>query len=139
MRLRSTTTWVLAALLWSVLGAPADAHWADQAVAEIKVLETAAEMVLSFPTGLVAWADNNRSGALDLAEVERHQPALERFLSERVRFTDRGRMGKLMARTSAGAGRAVRSLPPRRLHGQLPGDDRRRGARTERRLHAGAP
>ncbi|MBI2248151.1 MAG: HupE/UreJ family protein [Armatimonadetes bacterium] len=95
MRLRSTTTWVLAALLWSVLGAPADAHWADQAVAEIKVLETAAEMVLSFPTGLVAWADNNRSGALDLAEVERHQPALERFLSERVRFTDRGRMGKL--------------------------------------------
>ncbi len=82
-------------LLWSLLPVPADAHWADQAVAEIKVGKAKVEMLLTFPTGFAPWADDDRDGQLSSTEIDRHRVDLERFLGERIRFTDRDTNGDL--------------------------------------------
>lgn len=86
---------LLGVLFSSLLVVPADAHWADQAVAEITVAQTEVEMLLTFPTGLAAWADDDRSGELSATEIGRHRTDLQRFLGERIRFTDRGTIGDL--------------------------------------------
>ena len=82
-------------LLWSLLTIPADAHWADQAVAEIKVGNAQVEMLLTFPTGFAPWADDDRDGQLSSTEIDRHRVDLERFLGERIRFNDRNSVGDL--------------------------------------------
>ncbi len=86
---------VLGALVWGLTAGPVAAHWADQAVAEIKVEDHQVEMVLTFPTGLAAWADDDRSGELSATEIGRHRTDLQRFLGERIRFTDRRTIGDL--------------------------------------------
>ncbi|MBW4493878.1 MAG: sulfite exporter TauE/SafE family protein [Oscillatoria princeps RMCB-10] len=79
----------LGALLLSVtLAAPSLAHWADLAVAEIVVGETQTQVTLTFPTGLVAEADDSRDGRLSAEEVRTHSALLEKFLGERIRLTD---------------------------------------------------
>lgn len=98
MRLRLWRTgaaMVLGLLLWSLPAVRADAHWADQAVAEIKVAGNQVEMLLTFPTGLAAWADTDRDGELSPPEIDRHRAQLHKFFSERVRITDRGTIGAL--------------------------------------------
>ncbi|MBW4632532.1 MAG: sulfite exporter TauE/SafE family protein [Iphinoe sp. HA4291-MV1] len=86
----------LGALLISLLPTPSLAHWADLAVAEIMVGETQTQMTLTFPTGLVASADDNRDGQLSSDEVRTHQAELEKFLSDRIRLNDgKGRSGTL--------------------------------------------
>lgn len=87
-------------LLLSLLTVPADAHWADRAVAEIKVAGNQVEMLLTFPTGLASWADDDRSGQLSAAEVERNRTDLMRYLRERVQVTDRGTSGQLAIETA---------------------------------------
>ncbi len=75
--------------------APAGAHWADLAVAEIVVEETKTEVTLVLPTGLVAEADDDRSGQLSASEILAHQGQLEAFLGARLRLTDGERPGAL--------------------------------------------
>ncbi|MEX0766735.1 MAG: HupE/UreJ family protein [bacterium] len=98
MRLRLFSTcmaMLVGVLLWSLLTVPADAHWADQAVAEIKIAEQQVGMLLTFPTGLVDWADTDRNGVLTPPEIDQHRARLYSFLSERVQITDRGTIGAL--------------------------------------------
>ncbi|BAY23505.1 hypothetical protein NIES2100_32700 [Calothrix sp. NIES-2100] len=80
---------------------PSQAHWADLAVAEVTVEQTKTGIILTFPTGLVASADDNRDGQLSNNEVTTHQTELEKFLGDRIRLIDnQGEAGKI-AVTSA--------------------------------------
>ncbi len=78
---------VLAAvlLLGCAAAAPmAQAHWADQAAAEVVVVGSTARMTLTVPTGLLAFADDNRDGRLSEEEIRAHREDLRRFLDERI-------------------------------------------------------
>lgn len=86
----------LGSLLLSIAFAlPSLAHWADLAVAEITVGARQTQITLTFPTGLVASADDNRDGQLSSAEVRSHQAELEAFLGDRIRLTDGKHNGTL--------------------------------------------
>src|SRR4028119_1759448 len=79
----------LGSLLLSItLATPGLTHWADLAVAEILVGKTETQITLTFPTGLVASADDNRDGQLSSDEVRTHQVELQNFLQGRIRLTD---------------------------------------------------
>ncbi len=90
--------WLAAIGILLAAAAPAQAHWADLAVAEIAVGETQAEITLAFPTGLVAEADDDRNGQLSATEIRAHQSQLEAFLAERIRLVDGERPGTLTIR-----------------------------------------
>ncbi|PSB03435.1 HupE/UreJ family protein [Merismopedia glauca] len=80
------------ALLIAIASAtPSQAHWADLSVAEIVVKDTQTQMTLTFPTGLVATADDNKDGQLSSSEVQKHQAELQGFLSDRIQLTDDNR------------------------------------------------
>jgi ABC-type nickel/cobalt efflux system permease component RcnA len=79
----------LGSLLLSItLATPGLTHWADLSVAEILVGKTETQITLTFPTGLVASADDNRDGQLSSDEVRTHQVELQNFLQGRIRLTD---------------------------------------------------
>jgi nickel/cobalt exporter len=75
-------------LLWLGLAAPGRAHWADLSVAEVRVADSSVEMTLTYPTGLTAFADGDRSGQLSPQEVRDHAPALQAFLSSQIQMFD---------------------------------------------------
>jgi len=70
--------------------APAEAHWADLAVAEIVVGGGEVRMTLTFPTGLAAAADDDGDGRLAAAEVRAHRAALTALLGEHIVLTAGG-------------------------------------------------
>src|SRR5207249_10429422 len=75
-------------LAWS-LGTPTvEAHWADQAVAEIKVEAAQARITLTFPTTLPIFADDDHDRQLSAQEVRRHRAELEIFLGQHIRLAD---------------------------------------------------
>jgi HupE / UreJ protein len=79
---------VLLLALWSAAGAaPVQAHWADQAAAEITLHGARADVTLTVPTGLVAFAGAGRSARLSDADIGAHQEALRRFLARRLRLS----------------------------------------------------
>ncbi len=92
----------LGALLLSIgLATPSQAHWADLAVANVEVGDITTHITLTFPTGLIASADDNRDGTLSPAEVRTHQTELTTFLSDRIRLTDsKGDRGTLTVASS---------------------------------------
>ncbi len=97
-----------AILIWVGLAAPSQAHWADLAVAEIQVEAIATQMILTFPTGLVSFADDDQSGQLSVAEVQAHTTDLQNFLNEQIQLTDgENRRGALTIQPVEGA-----VLPP---------------------------
>ncbi|HEY9631689.1 MAG TPA: sulfite exporter TauE/SafE family protein [Coleofasciculaceae cyanobacterium] len=67
---------------------PSQAHWADLAAAEVRINATDAQMTLTFPTGLVSFADSDRNGQLSPAEVQTHAAELQAFFGEKIRFTN---------------------------------------------------
>lgn len=73
----------------------AEAHWADQAAAEIAVAGSQANVTLMLPTGLLAFADDAHTGRLTGEVIRAHREELRRFLAPRVRLSAR-------LRTSAG-------------------------------------
>ena len=82
-------------LAWS-LGTPTvEAHWADQAVAEIKVEAAQARITLAFPTSLAIFADDDHDGQLSAQEVRRHRAELETFLGQHIRVADGDARGAL--------------------------------------------
>ena len=101
-------SFVGALLLAIAIATPAQAHWADLAVAEVMVGETQTTMNLTFPTGLVASADDDRDGQLSSEEVSKHQRELQATLGDRIRLTDgNNRNGPLTVQASDPA-----NLPP---------------------------
>jgi nickel/cobalt transporter (NicO) family protein len=67
---------------------PASAHWADLSVAEIAIGDAQAEITLTYPTGLTNFADDNRDGQLQPAEIRDRQQQLEQFFSEQIRIAN---------------------------------------------------
>src|SRR5947209_14225162 len=82
-------------LAWSLGTPPVEAHWADQAVAEIKVEAAQARIVLTFPTSLAIFADDDRNGQLSAQEVREHRAELETFLGQHIRVADGDARGAL--------------------------------------------
>ncbi|HEV2283597.1 MAG TPA: hypothetical protein VGX75_14535, partial [bacterium] len=68
---------------------PVEAHWADQAAAEIVVTGASARVTLTLPTGLVAFADDAHAGRLTGDEIRAHREDLRRFLSAHLRLSAR--------------------------------------------------
>ncbi|WP_254563509.1 nickel/cobalt transporter [Oscillatoria sp. HE19RPO] len=81
-------TFVASLLLSLIFATPSHSHWADLAVAEIAVSEMETQVNLTFPTGLVAFADRNQDGQLSAEEVRSESASLEKFLSERIQIAD---------------------------------------------------
>jgi HupE / UreJ protein len=78
-----------ALLFWMTSAMPSQAHWADLSAAEIVVGQTDARLTLTFPTGLTAFADDDRDGKLSASEVRTHQSQLQTFLSKQIRLVSR--------------------------------------------------
>jgi HupE/UreJ protein len=88
-RWRTTASVVVAVgIMWHGLAQTATGHWADLAVAEIAIGERQVDATLTFPTGLVRYADADRDGTLSATEVDAHRERLTHDLSGRVRVTD---------------------------------------------------
>lgn len=85
-------------LLWGATAAPSHSHWDDLAVAEIAIAPTQAQVTLTFPTELVAFADDNGDGRLSPEEVRSHEASLERVLGEKIWIADSGRRGSMSVR-----------------------------------------
>ena len=73
----------------------AQAHWADLAAAEISVNEREVRMTLTFPTGLTAFADDNKNGRLEVNEIQRHRIELQVELAKKIQITNEAQLGKL--------------------------------------------
>lgn len=111
MRMRRVRRFgVLAAVLlaqWLLGGLGiVEAHWADQAAAEIAVTGSQANVTLTLPTGVLAFADDAHTGRLTGEAIQAHREELRRFLAAHVRLSAR-------LRTSAGEVReGVLSVQP---------------------------
>ncbi|MEM6753593.1 MAG: sulfite exporter TauE/SafE family protein [Cyanobacteria bacterium P01_C01_bin.38] len=80
----SIISFVLSLLLSIGFSTPSLAHWADLSVAEITVGDKETAIALTFPTGLVAFSDDNQDGQLSAEETTTHKTELEKFLSNRI-------------------------------------------------------
>lgn len=79
---------------------PGQAHWADLSTAEITIQSvqtlpeeqsggySEAQIALTYPTKLTAFADDDTSGQLSDEEVNRHRAQLQTFLQDRIRLQD---------------------------------------------------
>ncbi|NER84859.1 MAG: hypothetical protein F6K42_36155, partial [Leptolyngbya sp. SIO1D8] len=65
----------------------AAAHWADLSVADIVVGETSAQMTLTLPTSVVAFADTDGNQQISPTEFATHQSALVKLFRDRITFT----------------------------------------------------
>jgi nickel/cobalt transporter (NicO) family protein len=68
--------------------APTLAHWADLAVADITIAPQTTHVTLTFPTGLIPAADDDRDGKLSAPEITAHQAMLQRHLGEKIQITN---------------------------------------------------
>jgi hypothetical protein len=84
-----------AAVTWSALTSSAQAHWADLAAAEISTNQQNLRMTLTYPTGLTAFADDNRNGRLEVAEVNKHNSALRDALASKIQISNDAQPGTL--------------------------------------------
>lgn len=80
----------LLATLWlgNIAIAPAAAHWADLTVADIIVADTDAQITLTIPTTLFAFADENGDNTLSKSEFDQHYAQLEQQLSRNLVLTN---------------------------------------------------
>ncbi len=81
---------LLATFALSLGALPANAHWADLAVAEFVVEDTVTRVTLTFPTALLAAAVGKRDGHLEAEDIRTHQAALQRILGRQVHLTNAG-------------------------------------------------
>lgn len=80
---------VLSLVLTSFSATTSQAHWADLSTAEIDVRASSVDATVTLPTQWVAFADHNQDQQLSLAEIQNSRDALEKFLSDRLPFTNR--------------------------------------------------
>ncbi|MDJ0705297.1 MAG: HupE/UreJ family protein [Leptolyngbyaceae cyanobacterium MO_188.B28] len=86
--LRLTLLSLLTALCIIVFHQPiGSAHWADLAVADVVVGKTTAQMTLTIPTTLVAFADGDRDQRISASEFEAHQLELAGLFRNRISLT----------------------------------------------------
>jgi HupE / UreJ protein len=90
------------ALASSVFTSGALAHWADLAVAEISTSDTQVRMTLTYPTGLTAFADDDKNGSLSSTEIARYQDALRTAFADKIRVTSGAQTGSLEIAPIAG-------------------------------------
>jgi hydrogenase/urease accessory protein HupE len=79
----------------SVLTSGALAHWADLAVAEITPSDQEVRVTLTYPTGLTAFADDDKNGSLSPAEITRHKDALRNTFADKIHVTSGTQTGSL--------------------------------------------
>ena len=77
------------------LASSAQAHWADLAAAEISTGEREVRMTLTYPTGLTAFADDNKNGRLESNEINKHNSALRDALASKIQVSNNSESGKL--------------------------------------------
>ncbi len=77
------------------LASNAQAHWADLAAAEISTTEREVRMTLTYPTGLTAFADDNKNGRLEGSEIATHQAALAQELGSKIVVKNDSKAGTL--------------------------------------------
>ena len=101
---------ISACFFWLVAAVPGRAHWADLATAEItipsaevqsetpsentSVADSEAQIALTYPTKLTPFADDDASGQLSEAEINRHLAQLQTFFRERIRLKSVQRNGQ---------------------------------------------
>jgi HupE / UreJ protein len=77
------------------LASSAQAHWADLAAAEISVDKREVHITLTYPTGLTAFADDNKNGRLETNEIVKHQTVLAKELADKIQISSGSEAGKL--------------------------------------------
>ena len=108
----SIISFFLSLLLSISFSAPSLAHWADLSVAEVLVGEKETAITLTFPTGLVAFSDNNQDGQLSPEETTTHKTELEQFLGDRILLSNE--QGKKAAMAIAPVG--TNNLQPMKVN-----------------------
>jgi nickel/cobalt transporter (NicO) family protein len=84
-----------AIVLWLFTAAPSQAHWSDMSAAEITVKEASVEMILTFPTGIAIFADDDRNQQLSTDEITVHNSVLKDFFDRQIHLTADNTNGKL--------------------------------------------
>lgn len=84
----SCLAWLVAVWIGSIAIAPANAHWNNLAIADVIVTDTEAQITLSLPTTLIAFADDNNDQILSQLELDKHYSQLEQTLSRNIVLTD---------------------------------------------------
>ncbi len=87
--------WLYLLISLLVLNSVATAHWSDLSVAEISSQDKQVQMLLTYPTGLTAFADSDKNGSLSVAEVSANQAKLEQMLGEKIKITMADQAGRL--------------------------------------------
>lgn len=99
---------VLLFTLYPLLFTFSFAHWADLAAAEISTSETTTQIVLTFPTGLVAEMDADGNGVLSESEIHLNHADLVNFFLANISLKDgNGQKPSITLSTVAGA-----DIPP---------------------------
>ncbi|ASC71915.1 Nickel/cobalt efflux system RcnA [Halomicronema hongdechloris C2206] len=96
-----------------VTTSPSLAHWDDLAAAKLVVGDTEVQMTLTYPTRLTAFADDDGNGQLAVAEIDRHQTALQAFLGDRIALKDGlNRLGSLQVQSGEAFASPMLSAAP---------------------------
>jgi HupE / UreJ protein len=94
---------ILTVLVSSVFTSGALAHWADLAVAEISTSGREVRVTLTYPTGLTAFADQDKNGSLSPTEIARHRDALRTEFGDKIHVTSGAQTGSLEVAPVMGA------------------------------------
>lgn len=86
--LMGTLSCLGAVVIWLLTAAPSQAHWSDMSAAEVTVKDASVEMMLTFPTGLVPFADGDRNQQLSVDEINIHNADLKQFFNQQIHFTN---------------------------------------------------
>lgn len=106
--------------LSTILNLPTQAHGSDLTVAKIIVNPTEAEINLTIPTNLVAFADDNGDQQLSLDEVRTHQTQLQSFFSKNLRLTDqKGDLGSLRLEPTKDVSKLLNFTTQTNIHSTL--------------------
>ncbi|MBW4516758.1 MAG: ABC transporter permease [Timaviella obliquedivisa GSE-PSE-MK23-08B] len=77
-----------AIVIWLLTATPSQAHWSDMSAAEVTVKDASVEMMLTFPTGLVPFADGDRNQQLSVDEINSHNADLRQFFDQQIHLTN---------------------------------------------------
>jgi len=92
---------LLCFLAWLLIASPAQAHWADLAVAEVSIQQQDARITLTLPTGLIQQFDTNQDGMLSTAELTQQQAQVVGFLDKKLAVRDGNEPGILTVTPAA--------------------------------------
>jgi nickel/cobalt transporter (NicO) family protein len=94
--------------IWLLTAAPSQAHWSDMSAAEVTVKDASVEMMVTFPTGLVRFADGDRSQQLSVDEINIHNADLKQFFDQQIHLTNTENINGQLSVSPLAAG----TLPP---------------------------